>query len=474
MGCREGFDVAVEETWISQIAGFVRSAYESEIPEVALERATLQLLDSLACAAGAVPFGPPGIIRDAVHARRAPGAAECTLFFEGSKALIEDAILYNGSLVRYLDCNDGFLQGGPGGHPSDNIPVAIAFAEKVGADGPSLLRSIAVGYELFWRLRKGILRSGLEAGLDGVSVSSVVGAAIGGCLMGLGRSQMIEALAIGACQGYALPEIRMGKISMIKAAANAMVARGAVLALELAQRGMTGPEQIFEGAGGLLPLVGIEPSEALLASLVEPVNTWKIVQVSVKPYPAIGTSQSAISAALRLRSEEGLQADAISKIVIRLPDNRGGRRQLEPEARRPTSRESADHSVPFVVALALAQGRVAPSDFGRERKSGDEVTRLLDVVEVVLDRELAAKATQSVPAGVEVQLRDGTVLERTVVATPGSPLAPWGMEELLGKLRALSEGQLSADQINRIAEAVRRLRSARSVGELTEAVSSGG
>jgi 2-methylcitrate dehydratase len=244
-------------SWAHRIAVSVHAAFAGDVPAGVLERAAVHLLDTLACAAGAQDAPPVAVVRRAVASSAPP---EATIFYTGRKASVADAVLVNGTAVRYLDANDIFLGAGPGGHPSDNIPVAINVAETTGSCGRDVLAAIAVGYDLVARLRRIVYRPS-PRGPDWheVSVSGVVSAAMTALLGGANVDQLADAVAIGAAKGYALKEIRRGQLSMLKASANALVARDGITAAKLAMNGMAGPSEVFEGESGLLRTFGAEP-----------------------------------------------------------------------------------------------------------------------------------------------------------------------------------------------------------------------
>jgi len=419
--------------WADALADAIRSWFDGPVPAGALERARLQLLDSLACAAGAVEAEPVRAVRRAL----APaGAPESTVLFGRERIAALDAILVNGAAVRYLDANDVYLDAeGPGGHPSDNIVAALAVAERSGCSGRDLLVAIAVAYELTWRLRRDLLRP-LPRGADwdAVTLSSIVCAAVGALLLGADRRTLAEALSIAAVRGFTLREIRGGEISALKALGNALVAREGVLAALLATAGMSGPRLAFEGRRGLVRTLGGEPTPALLDALrVDPV--WAIDRISVKAFPALGTAQAALHAAVRLHP---VAAEEIAAVEIRLPDARWTRTHgTIAERHLPTSRESADHSISYLVAMALLTGRVDLADYERRAWLDPAVRRVIEATTIVPDAALNARATASFPAVVTVTRTDGTAATAELVAPPGSPGDPYDEERIAAKFARL-------------------------------------
>lgn len=449
-----------------ELAESLRAAFISPVPDDVLERAAIQLFDAIACAAGAFDSEPVRIAREATGGS---GPAEASVFFTGTRVNVLDAILCNGTAVRFLDYNDAFIGAGPGGHPSDNLVAAVAVGEQRGCTGRDILAAAALGYELFWRFRQTVYRGTHEGEpWDGVSVSAVVSAAIAGLLMNLDTSRLANALAVGLAKGYALKQLRRGSISMIKASANALVARDGVLAARLAELGMTGPPEIIEGHSGVLRAFGIADEPSARSALTA-APTWAIHRVSIKAYPAIATSQAAIDAALRIAEKHDLTS-GIRHVEVRMPDSKATREHMEIEQRqRPDSRESADHSLPFLVAAALQDGQLSLPQFTDERWHRPDTTALMRRIQVVPDPGLVTDKQSNCPAVVTVELQDGTIATEAVLEVPGSPSAPWGFADVERKLAGVDRAGLPAAQRAALAAAAAKLPQAESISALIDA-----
>jgi 2-methylcitrate dehydratase len=449
--------------WIDDVAQCLLDAYANPIPDDVLERAAIQLFDMIACASGGFDAEP---VRIAQAATAGSGPAEATVLFAGNRISALDAILVNGTAVRFLDYNDAFIGSGPGGHPSDNSVAALAVAEAEGAPGRDLLAAVVLGYELFWRFRQSVYaQSERGAPWDGVSVSAVVAAAMSGLLMGLDRKRLSHALSIGLAKGYALKQLRRGSISMIKASANALVARDGVLAAQMARHGLTGPGEILEGKSGVLHAFGVGTEPELRATLTAP-PTWAIRNVSIKAYPAIATAQAAVEAAVRIAARANL-ASGVRTVEVRLPDSTATREHLDIEQRqRPDSRESADHSVPFLIAAALEDGRLSLAQFSDERWLAPGITALMERIRVIPDPDLVTIDQRSYPAVVTVELSDGRRLTESVMDVPGSPSSPWGFAEVEKKLAAVDRVGFSTVGRADLASAAAALPRASDVTEL--------
>lgn len=459
--------MARDEPWAQQLADALLAAYDADIPDDVLGLAALHLLDSIACAAGAHDADPVELTRRVIAGS---GPAAATVWFSDTRASVGDAVLANGTAVRFLDANDIFLGSGPGGHPSDNIPVAVAVAELTGAVGRDVLAVIALSYELVARLRRLVFRT-VPRGPDWheISISGPVAAAMTALLAKGNRRQVANAISIGAARGYALKEIRRGQISMLKAAGNAMVAREGVLAGFLAMEGMVGPAAVFEGRSGLITTLGGRPEPQTIERLCAPPE-WAIRDASIKPYPALGTSQAAVWAAAQLAPAiRDVDPSDIIDVTVRLPDVAWTREYIGLEERRaPDTRGSADHSIQYLVTVALRRGEVAPEQYDEELWRDAGIRQLMRRVSIEPDADLVAYAEKAFPAVVEARLADGRELRQEALRPPGSPLARWGRSEVVAKLARLDRVGLEADRIERLASAALGLAAASDVGDLAE------
>ena len=219
-----------------------------DIPAAAIAQAKLLLLDTIGC--GYAAFEEESTEAVLAALKDMGGAPQCTVIGSTTKTSAPNAALVNGSLIRILDLNDyvNTKSGQIGGHPSDNIPVALAAGEFAGASGREILAAIVIGYEIYGRLKEAMDRDG---DWDGVTVSGFVAPAMAGRLMGLDARQLAQALALSGARAPTPLAVRHGEISAAKSVANALVAQNGVQATILAKHGMTGPLDLFENQHGL-------------------------------------------------------------------------------------------------------------------------------------------------------------------------------------------------------------------------------
>jgi 2-methylcitrate dehydratase len=369
------------------------------------------------------------------------------------------AILYNGTLIRALDCNDGFVSGGPSGHPSDNIAVALAFADRQRSTGLEFLRAIALGYELYWRLQRYLPgRQAHDHHWDTVSHSGLVAAAMAGLLLGLDRAGLAAALAIGGAQSYSVAQIRRGEISMLKASADAVVARTGALGALLAAAGMTGPPRLFEGRRGLLNAYALPASDELRQQLVGPIDRWHILDISIKQFPCVITAQGALAALLELVKQHQLHADEIEQVEVRFADLPATREHLAEQHRTvQKTRESADHSIPFLFAVALQDGDIGPAQFAGDRWLDPTTQQLMRRVAQLPDPALNPYTATAHPAVVTITTHDHRTLTREMIHVPGSPDNSLTDADLEAKLRRLAHPTTPPDHLTTLSHRLRNL-----------------
>jgi 2-methylcitrate dehydratase len=246
---------------------------------------------------------------------------------------------------------------------------------------------------------------------------------------------MAHALGLAAVPNIALRLTRFGELSMWKGCASANAARNGVFAALLAKRGMTGPAPLFEGEKGFFDQVtgafGLGPLG----------NPFKILESSIKFYPAEFLGQTAIEAALALREQissideiTGVDIDTFDACVKGIAEG--------PEKWKPATRETADHSLPYCVAVALADGAVTSRSFSAERISDPKLYELMQKIRVHSNADLSAQYPKVMPNEIRIQIASGKVIERRVSYAHGHPKNPLTNAEVETKFRGLASAFL--------------------------------
>jgi len=378
------------------------------IPAEVVHEAKRRIIDALACGLGAVHEAPAGLARSAM-AGLAPGGA-CTILGTGERTSPDLAAFVNGYLVRYLDYNDTYLSK-EALHPSDNLAGLLAAAEARGASGRDLLAALVAAYEITCRLADA--SSIRDRGWDHVTYGSIAVAAGAARLLGCTPEQITQAINIAATTGVNLRQTRVGQLSMWKGAAYGGASRRGFFAQ------VSGPLEIPPMAG---------EAEAV---------RYKLLDTDIKHWPAEYHSQAAIAASVDLRAR-GLRPEAIQRITIRTfrvaVEIIGG----EPEKWAPTTRETADHSMPYLVSAALLDGEISERQFTAERIAGADVRALMMRTSVVEDVGLTAAYPAGIPTVLEVVDSAGATHTARVDFPPGHSRNPLSDAQVGAKFTRLA------------------------------------
>lgn len=412
-----------------------------------------RVLDSVGVAIAGLDEAAPAAARR--YAAGLPG--EATVWGTGLRSSAEGAGFANGVAVRCLDFNDTYLSLEPL-HPSDTIAALLALAETRDLGGRALLGAIAVAYEVGVTLCDA---ASLRAhGWDHVNLIQVATACGAGRLLGLPAETIEQAISLAVVPHAAMRETRAGELSMWKGAAAASSAREAVTATLLAEAGMTGPARPFEGEMGFVRQVldGDAFETAALAPLQALEAPGRILDTYVKRWPVEYHAQSAVDAALALREELGGDPRRIAS--VRVDTFRAAYEIIakDPERWDPRTRETADHSIQYIVCAALQDGEVTRRTFDLERiRRSDTLDLLRERTVVEQDDALTAGYPEGIPNRVTVSTTDGLALSHEVAYPRGHARNRMRDEELLAKYRANVAERWSAERAAAVEDAVWRL-----------------
>lgn len=416
--------------------------YDS-IPGQTARESKRRLIDAFACMLGAFQGAPSRIAREAAPVVN--NGLRSTILGSSQTTTPEAAAFANGVLVRFLDYNDTYLSKEPA-HPSDNIAACLAAAEAADCCGKELLTAIVAAYEIQLRLCDG---ASLRAkGWDHVAYGAFSSAIAASMLLGLSREEAVNAVNIAGTISPALRQSRAGELSMWKGCAFANTSKDAVFAAILAKSGMTGPSPIFEGEFGFEKVVS-GPIELSSNFGGEDGEGFKIDETYIKFYPAEYHSQSAIGAAIDLRAEIEdplLEIESVTVKTFQAGYEIIGRGA---EKWRPKTRETADHSLPFLVAAAILDGSVSLSTYS-ERMEDEDLIEFTQKVKVEVDPDMDRMYPSAIPNRVEVRLKSGKLITGEMIYPKGHPMNPMTDLEVEEKFKALGAwafAEKSADEI---------------------------
>jgi 2-methylcitrate dehydratase len=446
-------------TEVQQMADWLaRSRYEDLSP-AAVRELKIRVLDAIACAAGAIGAEPVEHLRR--HNEALGGAALTTAWGLGGQPP-DRAALYNGFLVRYLDYNDSYLAPKETCHPSDNIAPVLAASEMADAHGRDFLTALAAAYQVQIRLsEEAPVRS---QGFDHTSQGTFGAGAGVGRALGLDAERLAHAIAISGTAYHALRVTRTGALSHWKGLAYPSVAFTAVHAALLAREGITGPPEVFEGNKGFRQSVARQAFSIDWARE----DLEKVTGSIIKKYNAEIHSQASLEGLLELRAQNPLNAQEVVAIELDTFDvayhiigggEEGGKKDIR-------TKEEADHSLPYMLAVALLDGDVGPAQYTPERIAAADVQQLLQKVEVREKVDYSGRFPQEMPCRIRVRMQDGSAYETEKTAYEGFHTRPAGWGFMARKLEALGGHRLDADRQRALIELVQNLE-AYPVRELT-------
>jgi len=394
------------------------------------------------------------------------GDGRCTIIGHDLKAPLPLAAFANGVLIRTLDLNDTYAGPRQIGHPSDNIGTALSATEQADRSGLDLLRAIRLGYEIYGRIQD--LFDPETTDWDHVTASGLVTPATAGWLLDLPADRLAHALALAATHSATLREVRGGSISAAKSLANAVVIQNAMMLTLLAAQGATGPRFALEGARGFAKAVLHEEFGKFFAFDGTP---ERYLAASIKFYPCFALAQGPIAAAIELRGKLGGTLDQVETVTVALGDSQPARLRLgDPAGRMPTTHEAADHSIHYLVAMALLEGSVTVAQFERARWQDADVKALMGRIDAGIERFPKGPA-KAFPCRITARRADGQEIAVERPISPGHPALAVSFEEVSEKFRGCADGLISPAEQTRIIWLVRAIDSAESIRPLMQVLS---
>ena len=411
-------------------ASFASTLSYGDLPPSAVTASKERLLDSMGCALGAYDCDTAEVGRKlAGPAARDELAGR--MLGSSELAAADAAAFVNSCMIRNLDFNDTY----PGGHPSDSLGGLFAVAPQIGASGKQLITATVVAYEIFIRLQmKAQLR---ERGWDqgfGISVGAAAGLAN---LMGLSREVAQHAIAITAVANMPMRASRAGQLSMWKGAATAYAVRNAVFGVQLAAAGMTGPEAPFTGRHGLTELIS-GPIE--LPPFGTAADAFFIPRAKIKYWPVVYNMQALVWAAIELRKQ--VAVEDIASVDVETYWSAWHESGSEPAKWDPRTRETADHSLPYILAWTLRHGIIDQRAFLPESYLDPSVRPFMDRVTVRINDEFEKDFPRIVRMRVTATDRAGTSHQVYIVNPLGHEDNPVSAAELAAKVMRLCEPRL--------------------------------
>jgi 2-methylcitrate dehydratase len=444
-----------------KLCDFTRRLNYDDLPEIALVAAKARILSTLGVALAAYDMAPVRIVRKLAQPVASGPAAS---IFGSLVATTPDmAAFVNSAMVRCLDMSDSYVMQAVS-HPADAFPAILAVAQAEGAAGKDLLLAMAIIYEVQCRFVEVVPYN--HHGWDQTPVVAL-GAALG-CsrLLGLDAERARHAVGLAVVPNIALNQTRTGTLSMWKGMAGPQGARAGVFAAYLAREGMTAPGDVFAGKFGFWnQLMNGEQFELRVPENFAG-HTFAVQQTMIKLFPTRFNCQVPVMAAQKLRKKvdvraiESLKIEAVRQAFARWSDS--------PEVWQPQTRETADHSLPCTVSMALIDGTITPAMMEAERFKGADVLELMRRCTIELPDEFADIAPAVRSCRLTARMKSGEVVTVEERRSLDDDVADPGWNHAIEKFRALTNGLLPAGGGEKLIAIVNDLERAQSLTELLE------
>lgn len=384
-----------------------------------------RLLDTIGCIAAG--YNHPIAASSRSFSKKFRMDPSATILGDGVSASPDMAAFANSVGIRILDMNDSYRVKS-GGHPSDIVGALFAGAELADSDGEAFLTAMAIGYEIYCSFCDAIdiNSKGWDQPVCGVCASALAV----GRLINLNHAQLHHALSLALIPNMAMIRTRHGQLSSWKGCAAANAARNGVFAALLAKSGFTGPEMPIEGKHGLWDIVG-----KFDWNISKNTSPYRVLGSDIKAFPICVHGQTAAWVALELRKK--FSAAQVKNIHIETYERAYEMMAMDPSRWSPTTRETADHSLPYVVAVALLKGSIDEEVFAPENLKNEELTDLIGKISVNATPALTALHPKKMPCQITITLKNGRKYSHILECQKGHPDNPMSYEELRSKFKKL-------------------------------------
>jgi 2-methylcitrate dehydratase len=446
------------------MAEWAASVTYEDLPAEVVTEAKRFLMDSMGCALGGAQQHDVHIAREVLS--ECAGAGDATVLVTGERWDPVSASLLNALMIRVMDYNDIYWKQDPS-HPSDIIPAAMAAAERAGRSGRDLLVGIVLAYEFEQRLCETSFPGVREIGWHHATLTAAASPIAAGRMLGLTPEQIQHAIGISASRHCTTGSVTAGKLTMMKNTVDPMATQSGVIAALLAEKGYTGPEHVLDGKEGFSHVFSTDWKFDILTDGLG--ESWRILQCGMKFFPTEALTHAPISATLDLVIDNELAAEEVESITIYSLD-RAADILADPSKYDPRSKETADHSLPYVIAAAVADRQVTPLQFTDAKIMDERIRAQLNKVKVIADPEIEAVFPELQRVKVVIKTTDGRELTEQLDYPKGDPRNPLTDDEIAGKFTALADGIATNDDVERMRAAINNTENFDDVRELMGAL----
>lgn len=450
-------------TIAEKLAQFTHDVRYEDLSAEAIYQVKRFLWDSLGCAYGGLNTRDASMMRELL--RDLGGPEESTVIGTGERAPALHTSLVNALLIRALDYNDIYWNQDPS-HPSDIIPAALSVGEARGKSGKDLILGIALCYEFEMRFCQAAVPGIRERKWHHASLTAFVSPLVAGKMLNLNVEQLTHATGISASHSMTLGCVTAGKLTMMKNTVDPMATQSGVQAALLAEKGYHGPSHVIDGKEGLFQCLGPDWDESkLIAGLGA---SWQILDCGMKAFPTEALTHAPISGVMDLVKEHKLTPQQIAEVHI---DTLAKAADIlsDPSKYNPTTRETADHSLPYCLAAAIVLQRVTPDIFEEEYLFNTQIRETLPKIKVRAEPTFEKLFPKTQPCNVTIKLLDGRTLQKHLDWPKGDPRSPLSDAEIDQKVQSMTGDKLTAAAYDRLRKAVFELETVPRIGELMTA-----
>ena len=453
-----------------QIAEFAVSLKFADLPEKVVNEVKRYMYDSIGCAYGGYHTKDLNIIRDIYI--DLGGKSDATVLGFGDKLPAVNATLINSLMVRALDFNDIYWKDDPS-HPSDIIPAAWAVGELVNANMKDVIVAIVLAYEFEQRLCLFAKPGVRERKWHHATLTQFVSPIVAGKLLGLTVDEMVHAIGISGCHNHTIGCPTAGKLTMMKNTVDPMAVQSGVFAALMAQKGFSGTENVFEGKEGFMDtFIGWNAKDESLKptdmegrdgvsswswdidALVEGLgDSYKIMECGMKAFPTEALTHTHLSCVLNAMIGNNLEYSDVKEVKVTC-FAQAYDILFDPTKYRPESRETADHSLPYCMAVAMVDKKITTDSFSDEKLNDPRIYEVIDKIIGEPSQEFEKMFPAKQPSRVVVTTNDGRMFEEYLEYPKGDPREPMTMDDLENKFNSLAGDKFDASAKKQLKETI--------------------
>ena len=453
-----------------QMAEFAVSLKFADLPEEVVNEVKRYMYDSIGCAYGGYHTKDLNIIRDIYI--DIGGKDDATVLGFGDKLPAVNATLINSLMVRALDFNDIYWKDDPS-HPSDIIPAAWAVGELVNANMKDVIVAIVLAYEFEQRLCLFAKPGVRERKWHHATLTQFVSPIVAGKLLGLTVDEMVHAIGISGCHNHTIGCPTAGKLTMMKNTVDPMAVQSGVFAALMAQKGFSGTEKVFEGKEGFMDaFIGwnakdesLKPTDmegrdgvsswswdidALVGGLGD---SYKIMECGMKAFPTEALTHTHLSCVLNAMIGNNLEYSDVKEVKVTC-FAQAYDILFDPTKYRPESRETADHSLPYCMAVAMVDKKITTDSFSDEKLNDPRIYEVIDKIIGEPSQEFEKMFPAKQPSRVVLTTNDGRMFEEYLEYPKGDPREPMTMDDLENKFNSLAGDKFDASAKKQLKETI--------------------